>query len=213
MSQKLQNTLSTRSTRSPRSKLSRLIPALRSPRSPRSPQHSKSQREQPREQPRSPHRRPHHSHIAVLSKIHPKLRLTSVDGAVKQHGPIAIIAVATPETTDYLEHHEGAAYRAFVRADDTEEMEEKEFVDVFTKASDLLNQQLHDPKIKTVFVHCYAGINRSVCTIMAYVVRYTNLDQDKTLQYITQVNSKMRNMDTLTNRRFRSLLGKLPRAS
>jgi len=136
-----------------------------------------------------------------------------VDGAKKQTGQIAILAVATPETTNYMKGHKGAAYRAFVRADDTESMSEDEFIEVFTKASDLLDVQLRDPHKNAVYVHCYAGINRSVCTIMSWVVRYTNLDPEKVLNYIERVNLDVRGMETLTNRRFRQLLPKLSRAN
>ena len=138
--------------------------------------------------------------------------MTSVDGAKKQAGPIAIIAVATPETTNYMKGHTKAAYRAYVRADDTESMTEQEFRDVFTKASDLLNAQLQDPKIKAVYVHCYAGINRSVCAILAWVVRYTTKDPKEALEYIARVNLDKRGMETLTNKLFRRLVHTLPRA-
>ena len=111
-----------------------------------------------------------------------------------------------------MKRHTRAAYRAFVRADDTESMSEDEFKEIFTKASDLLEVQLRDPTKDAVYVHCYAGINRSVCTIMAWVVRYTNLDPQKTLEYIEKVNLNKRGMETLTNRRFRELLSKLSRA-
>jgi len=111
-----------------------------------------------------------------------------------------------------MKRHTRAAYRAYVRADDTETMSEDEFKEIFTKASDLLEVQLRDPAKNAVYVHCYAGINRSVCTIMAWVIRYTNLDPQKMLDYIEKVNMDMRGMETLTNRRFKELLRKLPRA-
>ena len=120
---------------------------------------------------------------------------------MKQHGDVGIVAVGARQTVKYMQTH-GAAYRAYVIADDTEHMRASEFNAVFSKAADLLHGQLSDPSKKAVYAHCYAGINRSVSMILAYVLRYTHIDPVAAIAYIRQVNKEARGMPALTNRTF-----------
>jgi hypothetical protein len=148
--------------------------------------------------------------VAPLPAVHKKLILTSHVGAMRQTGPVAILAVAMSPTTAYMRNHP-ADYRAYVTCGDTLEISQQEFNDVFTVAARLLKRQLHDePSRVKVCAHCAAGINRSVTMIMAYILQHTTLNAETCLRGIRQANARYRGMPALTNKRFQYLLKRLP---
>jgi len=148
---------------------------------------------------------------AHLPLIHPKLHLTSFEGAKRQKGKgLAIVAVAFPETVSYMKNHD-ADYRAYVIAGDDPRMGQTEFEDVFETAGYLLKQQLDRPNIKKVVCHCRAGCNRSATAIMTYVLQHTNQDPNKALQHMRLTNMRERGIPALINTTFQKRLRGLKR--
>ena len=139
-----------------------------------------------------------------LRKIHPRLYLCSKQGSQAVSGPnIANVTVAGESTVEFLRHHP-SAYRAYVIASDTMAMRYDEFVSVFEKGSDLLHKALR--KGYHTMLSCYAGINRSVTTILMYVIRHTNKDWTEARDYIRDMNKQHRRLPALTNSTFERYL-------
>lgn len=139
-----------------------------------------------------------------LPKIHKHLYLCSKNGSQRVTGKnIANITVASEATVDFLKYHK-SEYRAFVIAKDTINMTYTQFKQIFEKASSLLDQALQ--RNYKVFLSCYAGINRSVTTIVMYVILYTKLPVRKTIEYIRNMNKQHRDLPALTNPVFEEFL-------
>jgi len=147
------------------------------------------------------------SDIVCLHKIHPCLFLASLQGARQQTGKIAHVCVASDATCRYQKDHD-SDYRATILVDDTTQMGEETFQRKFDKAAYCIHKCLTYEK-QTV-VHCYAGINRSVTSILRYVQLYRpELDWQKCLLYIRRINQNSRRTHAMTNWRFEELLQKL----
>ena len=139
-----------------------------------------------------------------LEKIHPRLYLCSKRGSKAVSGQnVANITVAGEATVGFLRHHP-SGYRAYVIAGDTMLMGYGEFVEVFEKGSDLLRKALK--KGYHTMLSCYAGINRSVTTILMYVIRYTDKDWEQMRDYIRDMNKRYRRLPALTNPTFERYL-------
>lgn len=139
-----------------------------------------------------------------LTKIHPKLILCSKAGSQLLSGKdVANITVAGETTVKFLKHHP-SAYRAFVIASDTHDMSYTEFKHIFERASALLNKALLCDF--WVALSCYAGINRSVTTILMYVIRYTKNDWKSMRDYIRKQNKIVRGLPALSNTTFEEFL-------
>ena len=139
-----------------------------------------------------------------LSKIHKQLYLCSKDGSQRVTGKnIANITVASEATVDFLKYHP-SEYRAYVIAKDSTDIKYTQFKQIFEKAALLLNRALQ--KKYNVFLSCYAGINRSVTTILMYVILYTELPVRKMIEYIRNMNKQHRNLPALTNPKFQEFL-------
>ena len=149
---------------------------------------------------------PKTSNAASLAFIHPNLYLTSLSGAKCFEGPVAIVAAGGRETTDYLRNHR-AEYRAYVNVDDTPFMTFVDFVGAFSKSADLLKKALDTGH--TTLLHCHQGINRSVATALAYVIRHTALDYDACLGQIRKANAAHRALPALINPAFETYLRRL----
>jgi protein-tyrosine phosphatase len=81
------------------------------------------------------------------------------------------------------------------------------FSTVFDHAAKLIRDQLK--KKRYVVVHCYAGINRSVTSILRYVQLYTDMDWEKARDYIRRQNETRRQTVALTNQTFENYLYEL----
>lgn len=139
-----------------------------------------------------------------LPRIHNKLILCSKAGSKMLSGQdVANITVAGPSTVQFLKHHP-SAYRAYVIAGDTHLMSYRHFKDVFERASSLLHKALTNGY--WVALSCFAGINRSVTTILLYVIRYTNKDWRQMRDYIRQQNKLVRRLPALSNSTFEKYL-------
>lgn len=150
------------------------------------------------------------SDCAHLNRIHKKLYLCSKRAAVKKTGQdVAVIGAASWLTVSYMKRH-NCGYAAYVLVGDTALISDHEFLQKFTKAAELLNKALKNPKIKKVYCHCHAGINRSTTTILRYIQLYRpELDYRKCIPYIREQNRTQRKgTPALTNRRFEHLLRK-----
>lgn len=140
------------------------------------------------------------ANVVSLNFVHPRLFLTSLAGARGITGNVSILAFASPVTTAYMHKHP-AAYRAFVDVDDTPHMRRSTFKASFARAARLIKKAL-DMHDRPVVVHCHAGVNRSVCGIMAFVRLYTDLDPKNVLTRIERRNIQHRNVPALRNQTF-----------
>ena len=116
---------------------------------------------------------------------------------------VATICVAGRETCSYLKNHP-SKYRAYVVAADTTFMNIHQFQRVFDRAAELIRDQLSQGRY--VVVHCYAGINRSVTSILRYMQLYTNKDWKLGRDYIRQKNKTKRQTLALNNPTFEHFL-------
>jgi predicted protein tyrosine phosphatase len=62
---------------------------------------------------------------------------------------------------------------------------------------------------KACLVHCFAGINRSVASIVAYAILYRGWTYEKAVTYIREKNAVVRHVPTLVNPTFGALLQRL----
>lgn len=144
-----------------------------------------------------------------LPLIHPKLILCSKRGSQMITGKnVANITVAGRATVRFLKNHD-SDYRAYVIANDTHQMSYTSFKTIFEKASELLNLALMNDYY--VALSCYAGINRSVTTILMYVIRFTDQDWRKQLEYIRDQNKYKRHKAALINTTFEHYLDRYAR--
>ena len=144
-----------------------------------------------------------------LDKIHSNLYLCSKAGNIVNYGEnTANIVVASPATVQFLKKHP-SPYRAFVTCDDTHQISYPVFVKIFEKASDLLHKALDTYNMET-FLSCHAGINRSVTTILMYVIRnkQSGLTWTEARDYIRDKNRLERRVPALTNTTFEQYLAK-----
>jgi hypothetical protein len=144
-----------------------------------------------------------------LPKIHPKLILCSKAGSQMLSGKdVANITVAGESTVQFLKHHP-SAYRAYVIASDTHDMSYRRFVDIFERSSSLLHKALQNRY--WVALSCYAGINRSVTTILIFVIRFTNKPWKTMRDYIRMQNKIVRRLPALSNSTFEKFIARYAR--
>lgn len=145
-----------------------------------------------------PHADP--ANVISLGFIHPNLFLTSLAGARGITGDVSLLAFASPITTSYMKRHP-ATYRGFVDVDDTPHMRKSTFKASFSRAARLIKKAL-DTHDRPVVVHCHAGVNRSVCGIMAFVRLFTDLNPKEVLTMIEKRNITHRRVPALRNPTF-----------
>ena len=142
-----------------------------------------------------------------LPQIHKRLYLASLDGARQLGGKdVATICVAGRETCSYMKKHP-SKYRAYIIAADTTFMDLRTFKRVFNHAAELIRDQLNQGRY--VIVHCYAGINRSVTSILRYIQLFTNKDWREARDYIRTRNETKRHTLALNNQTFEHFLYEL----
>ena len=160
---------------------------------------------------------PKTSDAVSLAFIHPNLYLTSRRGAEWFEGPVAIVAVCKRKETDYLHGHR-AAFRAHVNVDDTLFMSYAHFAAAFGEAADLLKKALDCGDCREqgcrriTLLHCHMGINRSVATALAYVLKYTTLEYAACLRQIRAANATHRALPALSNITFQRHLARFAQA-
>ncbi len=142
-----------------------------------------------------------------LPLIHPNLYLGDLEDAKRWPG--ATVCVAGKATI-----REGVPTYSVV-LDDTLDIDPIRFLRSMEMAAFYIHEALMMyPK---VLVHCFAGINRSVSALVAYTTIYgpsrclvravgcLRKPRD-TIKYIRAMNRRFRDVDTLTNTTFASLL-------
>ena len=72
------------------------------------------------------------------------------------------------------------------------------------KAAEFINQALEDGK--RVLVHCHAGINRSVSSIVAYAALRAKAKASSTIAYVRRMNRDHRNLPAVSNPAFEQYL-------
>lgn len=120
--------------------------------------------------------------IVRLPKIHPNLYLASHAAAKRIDGMnISKFCIAGKSVSDYMrEHYQDrhghdeeqkklAATQSYIVAADTLMMNQRKFNKIFKLAANYIEQSIHKRKL---VVHCYAGINRSTTSIIAWWILY-----------------------------------------
>jgi predicted protein tyrosine phosphatase len=152
---------------------------------------------------------PRPSDYAHLSKIHPNLFLTNIVGAndsVKQttYNIRSIVCTAAPQTCSnemFRGHH-----RAFPYTFPDAAMSCEKFEQYVRQAAKWIHEEVNTgPTV----VHCYAGINRSVASIVAYGLLYRGKKVASMVDYIRYTNKEQRNEVALINPSFMACLQKM----
>lgn len=122
------------------------------------------------------------NNIVRLPKIHRNLFLSDMSAAKRVTGSnVSKFCVAGRPVSDYMREdhanmhgnfsrqHDLAATQSYVVAADTLAMSQERFDKIFKLAADYIEQTIHD---RFTLVHCFAGINRSVTSIIAWWILY-----------------------------------------
>ena len=67
-----------------------------------------------------------------------------------------------------------------------------------------------DEKKKEILVHCYAGMNRSGSSIVAYLALHKNFTVKKAIEIVQEATMERRRVESLTNKSFNKALKALP---
>ena len=84
----------------------------------------------------------------------------------------------------------------------------RRFRSLLEESTDILSSSLNSDK--TVLVHCNAGVNRSVCVVIAYAISI-GIDLNESIKIIEESKYEKYNeriWDTLTNKTFRAYIGR-----
>jgi len=152
--------------------------------------------------------------ITHLPDIHPKLYLGSrraVDYIQTEFPHIeASMCVASNGTCDYTREcqEKGLQKCESVHARDQTTSDPNTILAFTTDAANQINDLL-DVQKKNVLVHCRAGRNRSVASIVRYAMLFQQMKGQETINYIREQNFKQRKMPhnkTLSNQTFEIVL-------
>lgn len=149
---------------------------------------------------------PHHRPVS-LGKIHPNLFLGNVDAArhvARGTTPIQnLVCVASRATCQYPVAPGIEQYAFDTDIPDALRMSQREFESFTTPAAQWIREALQRGP---TLVHCYAGINRSVASIVAYAMVYRGWSADDAIRYIRVQNETHRATPALLNTTFERYL-------
>ena len=135
--------------------------------------------------------------LVHLPSIHPNLYLGSKDAAQRSEctANMRVLCVANGDTCDMCT---GDTCAGTFHTPDA--MVSREAFDAFSRPASLaLRDSL---AMGPTLVHCYAGINRSACTIVRYAIEEVGMAPEDAIQYVRKMNNQYRRIPALTNPSF-----------
>ena len=137
-----------------------------------------------------------------LNQIHPNLYLGNVATAKAAQGNFdSVVCVAYGDTCNASTVEDTYVDATFP---DMLDIDESDFIERVSKAAEFINQALEDGK--RVLVHCHAGINRSVSSIVAYAALRAKAKASSTIAYVRRMNRDHRNLPAVSNPAFEQYL-------
>lgn len=85
---------------------------------------------------------------------------------------------------------------------------DSEFTRQYFRKASTISEQIHKyaSKGQPVLIHCQAGMNRSAFILAYYLIKKRGYSPDATIAMLRKINKTYRNVNTLTNPKFESML-------